>query len=258
MSTAASAEGTRVDQFFTATEARFDRWRRLLDAARDWEGGKQKDSTPTAAAFQELKQWEDYFAYPGAILMRNLEESISAGDARRTARLAQLIDVALLTHSYRSNAADWEGEEQRVRLGDRVPNADEGSVHRPYFEVLVITPLRQEAWPEIAQEYKKLRRPQDRFIYELVFVGSVEDAVLAAILNGNIESVIASDGVPFASSHNAPVLREFLLANLPSHAFSGRSGEQTLELAKAIKQIRPELDIFLLSGSEVEKVAGDP
>jgi len=41
MSTAATEEGTRVDQFFTATEARFDRWRRLLDAARDWEGGKE-------------------------------------------------------------------------------------------------------------------------------------------------------------------------------------------------------------------------
>src|SRR5690348_10973835 len=98
MSTAASAESTRVDQFFTAAEARFDRWRRLLDAARAWEAGKQNDSTSSAVALQELKQWEDYFAYPGPTLMRNLEESISSGDARKTARLAQLIDVALLTH----------------------------------------------------------------------------------------------------------------------------------------------------------------
>ena len=258
MSTAAGAPSIRVDQFFTAAEARFDRWRRLLDAARAWEAGKEKDSQSTLAAFQELRQWEDYFAYPGPILMRNLEDGISSGDPRRTARLAQIINVALLSHSYRSNAADWEGEEQPVRLGDRVPSADEAAAHRPYFEVLVVTPMRQESWPEIAQEYKKLRRAHDKFIYELVFVGSIEDAVLASILNGSIESVIVSDGVPFASSHNAPVLREFLLANLPPNAFSGRSGEQTLELAKALKQIRPELDIFLLSGSEVEKVAGDP
>ena len=257
MSTAANAQGTRVDQFFTAAEARFDRWRRLLDAARTWEAGKEKDSNLTLAAFQELKQWEDYFAYPGPILMRSLEESIASGDARRTVRLVQLIDVALLTHSYRSNPGEWDGEEQSVRLGDGVPGGDEVSVHRPYFEVLVVTPMRRETWPEIAQEYKKLRRPQDRFIYELVFVGSFEDAVLASILNGNIESVIASDGVPFASSHDAPTLREFLLANLPAHAFTTRSSQQSLELARALKQIRPELDIFLLSGSEVEKVAGD-
>src|SRR5437764_55022 len=257
MSIAATAQGTRVDQFFTAAEARFDRWRTLLDAARAWEAGKEKDSSSTFAALQELKQWEDYFAYPGPILMRSLEESIASGDLRRTVRLVQLIHVALLTHSYRSNPAEWDGEEQPVRLGEGLPGGDDAAAHRPYFEVLVVTPLRRDAWPEMAQEYKKLRRPQDRFIYELVFVGSFEDAVLASIVNGNIESVIASDGVPFASSHDAPTLREFLLANLPAHAFSARSSEQTLELAKAVKQIRPELDIFLLSGSEVEKIAGD-
>ncbi|HEU5233497.1 MAG TPA: hypothetical protein VFU50_11595 [Terriglobales bacterium] len=257
MSTAASASGVRVDQFFTAAEARFDRWRKLLDAARAWEGGTERDSSSAATAFQELKQWEDYFAYPGPVLMRDLGAAIASNDSRRTSRLAQLINMALLTNSYRSNAADWEGEEQPVRLGDRIPGADESAVHRPYFEVLVVTPVRQEAWPEMAQEYKKLRRPHDKFIYELVFVGSIEDAILASILNGNLEAVIASDGVAFPSSHNAPVLREFLAGNLPANSFSGRSGAQTVELAKALKQIRPELDIFLLSGSEVEKVAGD-
>ena len=256
MSTAANAHSTRVDQFFTAAEARFDRWRRLLDTARAWAVRTDSDSNPVLDAFQELRQWEDYFAYPGPILLRNLEERLTARDAVGTVRLAQLINSALITHSYRSNAGDWEGEEQPVRLGERVPGADE-MVYRPYFEVLVVTPMRRDAWPEVAQEYKKLRRTQDKFIYELVFVGSLEDAILASILNGNLESVMISDGVPFASAHNAPVLREFLLANLPPNAFSTRSGQQSLELAKALKQIRPELDIFLLSGSEVEKVAGD-
>jgi len=258
MSTAASASGVRVDQFFTATEARFDRWRKLLDAARAWETGTATDSSSTSVAFQELKDWEDYFAYPGPLLMRSLEESIASRDARRSSRLAQLIDVALLTHSYRSNSADWEGAEQPVRLGDRIPGGDEAAIHRPYFEVLVVTPMRQDAWPEVAQEYKKLRRPYDKFIYELVFVGSIEDAIIASIVNGSLESVIVSDGVPFASTHNVPVLREFLAGNLPPNSFTGRSSEQSVELAEALKQIRPELDNFLLSGSEVEKVAADP
>jgi len=257
MSTAASSPSIRVDQFFTAAEARFDRWRSLLDAARTWAVRADSDSTPVLAAFRELRQWEDYFAYPGPALLRDLEERLTSRDATGTVRLVQLINAALLTHSYRSNAADWEGEEQTARFGERLPGADE-LVHRPYFEVLVVTPMRRDAWPEIAQEYKTLRRAQDKFIYELVFVGSVEDAVLASILNGNLESVVISDGIPFASAHNAPVLREFLLANLAPNAFSARSGQQTLELARALKQIRPELDIFVLSGSEVEKVAGDP
>src|SRR5439155_20827875 len=106
-----------------------------------------------------------------------------------------------------------------------------------------------------AQEYKKLRRPQDQFIYELIFAGSFEDALLAAILNGSIESVIISDGFSFDSSQDVPALREFLAAqNIADHS-SMSSGQQSLDLARALKQVRPELDIFLLSGSAVEKVA---
>jgi hypothetical protein len=35
---------------------------------------------------------------------------VASSDAVGTARLVQSISNALLTHSYRSNVADWEGE----------------------------------------------------------------------------------------------------------------------------------------------------
>ena len=41
MSTSAKPEAPRVDQFLMAAEARFDRWRRLLQAARTWERSTQ-------------------------------------------------------------------------------------------------------------------------------------------------------------------------------------------------------------------------
>jgi len=63
-------------------------------------------------SLSELRQWEDFFAYPGHELLRTLSERIDAGDATGTVRLAQTISAALLTHSYRANVADWEGEEQ--------------------------------------------------------------------------------------------------------------------------------------------------
>lgn len=116
MSSTAKAPAARVDQFFTVAEARFDRWRSLLQAARVWENvaNRQPSETEahhaaTSASFQELRQWEDFFAYPGESLLRTLGERISSGDATGTAHLAQSISTALLTHSYRSNLADWEG-----------------------------------------------------------------------------------------------------------------------------------------------------
>ena len=64
-----TAKPERVDQFFTVAEARFDRWRALLQAARTWEGpeGEQRPNKETAhvtvsKSFEDLRQWEDFFA----------------------------------------------------------------------------------------------------------------------------------------------------------------------------------------------------
>jgi arginine decarboxylase len=266
MSSDTKAENVRVDQFFTVAEARFDRWRFLLHAARAWQGGAgqkgpdtEKHQTVVLASFQELQQWEDFFAFPGHALLRTLHEHISSGDAMGTAHLVQSISSALLTHSYRTSPGDWESEDQSsINFADRVPGAgEEIGLHRPYFEVLVVSPAHAAAWSKLAQELRKLRRPQDKFVYESVFVGSFEDAVLATILNGSFEAVIIQEGIPFASSHNSPVLREFLTTHLAASGIDAASGEYGLALAQGLKQLRPELDIYFLSDREVEKVAGD-
>jgi arginine decarboxylase len=266
MASTTRTQGVRVDQFFTGTEARFDRWRSLLQGARGWEkatsqqgSGKEEYQASVANAFQELRDWEDFFAYPGPALLRALDERIASGDATGTARLAQSISTALLTRSYRTNLGDWESEDQApIALASSLPGAaDEAGTHRPYFEVLVVSSAQAATWSDLAQELRKLRRPQDKFVYESVFASSFEDAVLAAILNGSIEAVIISEGFPFASSHHSPILREFLAANLTGTGLTTSSGQYGLALANGLKRLRPELDIYFLSDREVEKVAGD-
>ena len=266
MNTPTKAEPARLDQFYTVTEARFDRWRSLLQAARAWEVAANQQSADKEAyreavsgSFQELRQWENFFAYPGQALLKTLSECIDSNDATGTTRLAQLISAALLTHSYRNNPADWEsGEQTPITFADKLPGIGEETVeHRPYFEVLMASPARPAAWSELAQELRKLRRSQDRFVYEPVFVGSFEDAVLGAILNGSIEAVVIYEGIPFASSHHSPILREFLTTHLATSGLDTNSGQYGLALAQALKQLRPELDIYFLSDRQVEKVAGD-
>ncbi len=258
MSTANSTKSTRVDQFFTVAEARLDRWREFLQATKNWErvvGHPQQSAVATL--FREMRQWEDFFAYPGLALLRTLDERIASEDATGTARLVQSISAALLTRSYRTNLADWEHEETTISLADRVPGAEDGAPYRPYFEVLFVSPARPAMFLELAQDLRKLRRPQDRFVYEPVFVSSFEDAVLGTILNGSVQTVVIYEGIPFASTHNSPVLREFLTNHLAATGNSLTSGELSLALAKGVKLVRPELDIFLLSDRAVEKIAGD-
>jgi arginine decarboxylase len=249
-----------------AAEVRFDRWRALLQAARTWEKSpsqlsRNKDENHAALiqAFAELRQLEDFFAYPGQSLLKSLEQRIASNDAAGTARVVQSISNALVTHSYRSSVADWESAEQTpVSFGERVPGiGEEPAAHRPYFEVLVVSPARPTTWQELSQDLRRLRRPQDKFVYEPVFVGSFEDAVLATILNGSFEAVIIYEGIPLASSHNSPVLREFLASHLAASGIGTNQADYSLALAQGLKQLRPELDIYYLSDRQVEKLAGD-
>lgn len=266
MSVGTKAPSVRVDQFFTAAEARFDRWRLLLQQARDWERAtnqpppdKEQKRNEVSGAFEELRQWEDFFAYPGQALLKTLNERIDSNDAAGSARLTQSISASLLTHSYRFNSADWEtGDQTSIGFADSFPGAgQEGAPHRPYFEVLMVSPARPAALAEFAQDLRRLRRPQDKFIYEPVFVGNFEDAVLGAILNGSVEAVVIYEGIPFASSRHNPVLREFLATHLAASGVDANSAQVNLALARGLKQLRPELDIYFLSDRQVERLAGD-
>jgi arginine decarboxylase len=265
MSTATKSQPLRVDQFFTGTEARNDRWRNLLQHARQWEMSASTDPAQASversaveSGLEELSQWEDFYAYPGPALLSVVAERVVSGDAVGTVRVVRTISTAIVTHSYRANVGEWEKEDEAVgNLANRLPVSPEQKVaHRPYFEALFVSPARASMWRDLGSELRKLRRPQDNFAYESVFVGSFEDAVLAVILNGSLEAVVIYDDVPLASVHNDPVLRDFLTTYLNASGIDPKGLHQGLTLAQALKLIRPELDIYLLSDREVEKVAG--
>ncbi len=253
-----------IDRFFTGTEARYDRWRTFLDLARRWEIAASRRAPEDAIRaeliknFSDLRQWEDFYAYPGSSLLNSLNELINSGDAVGTARKARSISTAVVTHCYRTNVGEWENDEDSpLNLADRFGIAGEqGLPHRPYFEVLVVSPTRQSMWRELAKDLRRLRRPQDKFVYETVFVGSFEDAILAAILNGALEAAVVYDDAPIASAHNNPLLREFLSSYLSATGADPDSLQKGLTLGQALKLVRPELDIYVLSDREVEKAAG--
>lgn len=77
----------QVDRFFTGAEVRNDRWRKCLEAVRQWETAASKRAPEDAIraevtkGFKELREWEDFYAYPGPALLNVLSDRITAGDA---------------------------------------------------------------------------------------------------------------------------------------------------------------------------------
>ena len=120
----------------------------------------------------------------------------------------------------------------------------------------MVSPLPVERWPALIEEMRRLRRAEDDFVYETVPVGSMEDALCAALLNPDIAAVALFEGFALRSRHDAPRLRAVLEAH--GLAKIAPDADTTLELAGLLKHVRPDLDIYLMSDRQVERLAGDP
>ena len=251
-----AADPKRIDQFLLMHSSRADQWRDITVHAEDWVQGRS--SRPALeAAVEAVAPVEGFHAYPGPALFAALRDRIAADDAAGALRLARRISNALLTRAYR-RAAGRVGRRRgyrRPRSTDVLPpTTGERRAQRPYFEVLFVNNQPAARWPALAAELRRLRRPEDAFVYEPVFVGSFEDAFCAAAVNPAIAAVVIAEGFPYRSRYDAPVLRSVLdpLGETDSRDASA------LRLAQALKRIRPELDLYLLSERDVETLAGNP
>src|SRR5262245_46554145 len=255
-----NAEEPRIDRFFALPENRTDSWLDLERATRAWAGepGSADAKDATAAAFEAILPLESFFAYPGPRLLSTLRERLAAGDAHGTARLVRRISLALMNHAYRRDPSEWEPDEDSAPPASVMPTVASDGTTRPYFELLVVAPSAARSAPGVVAQLRRLRRPLDAFVYEPVVVGSFEDAVLAAVLNPSIQSVLVYDGFPYASSHPAPVLRRVLETRLPPSIKNGSpTADHGLLLAKALKTIRPEIDVVLLADRRPEDAVTD-
>src|SRR6185312_12763229 len=198
----------RIDQFFAGPSARTDRWQDLHDVAQAWTAGT-RNRNDFEAVLGEVAIPEEFFAYPGPHLMAALQERVAADDPRAAAALTARIARALTTRSFRRSGGDWEDQDDdEGAVRDVLPPAlGRSDPRRPYFETLIVTGVSTERWPVLSSEWRRLRRPLDAFVYEPVFVGSVEDAFCAVMLNYDIAAVVLNEGFVFRSRHDAPVLR---------------------------------------------------
>src|SRR3954469_3411627 len=189
-----------LNQFFSAAEARIDRWRTLNRIARALESSNESRidvlRKELNAVLEEIAPLEELNGYPGPHLMSYLRERLHTSDWKGLARLVQRISAALLSNSYRDDPATWSADEEgEGHLADILPpSVGRGQSRKPYFEVLIVSPSDRSTWPSVRETFRRLRRDEDQFVYEPLVVGSFEDAILATIFNYNLQSIVMFDG----------------------------------------------------------------
>jgi arginine decarboxylase len=261
MSASAASEARKgLSGYFSVSQGRADRWRTVHRYAKSLAAGSGKDEGSRARAAEELaalEPLEELCAYPGPVLFGRVKERLQTGDYTGFARLAQRISISLLSNSYRDDIEAWRSDEESDAHTPDVlpPGIGRGQARKPYFEVLVVSPGERSTWPETREGFRRLRRETDTFVYEPVVVGSFEDAVLAAIVNYNIQSVVIYDGFGYGSQHDVADLRQLLAPHVPAkHELA--DGDLGTQLARVLRAYRPELDVFLATDRDVGALAG--
>jgi len=250
---------------FAVAATRVDKWSDLHALSRAWataaEQGLEAErlQADVSRSFASIARLEYCWAYPGSRLLKAISDAIAQRDAVALARLVQKVSGALLSGDYRRVDFAWDpAAEGDIRPLESAlpPDVERSAAYKPYFEALIVTPTDPSNWERAREDMRRMYRTEDAFRYEVVQVGSFEDAALAVMANDNLQAVVIIDGFQYASRHDIPDLRAFLDRYLKIDQTSIAPGGLATALTRAIKKYRPELDVYLLSDRTVENMAG--
>lgn len=209
----------------------------------------------------QLEPLEPYWAYPGPARFGRIARLFAAGDHLAFGAAVAQTNRALTTESYRSGDTEQAGSAADTSLFPTDPRQME---HQPvaeagqqlYFEVLVVDSLTEAQQLALRREVRSWRRPDDQFVYELVIVGSGDEALIAARLNPNLQAVVVRRRFSHASSRDLSSLEDFVDHGLSAQLAEHLAPEERARiLAGAVARLRPELDLYLMTQVEVEGIA---
>jgi len=245
-------------------QARSDAWCRLEEASGQLAAaalaGQAADEMleTTSGLLDALAPVEQYWAFPGPEANGQVRDLFASGDYGRFALLVVRITRALVTESYRTGTgwslADADHGEAEAEDEAAGP-AGHDRPARLYFEVLVVDALTATQEHIAREEVRGWRRPSDHFVYELVVVGSAEEAVVAARLNANLQACVIGRRFAAAAGQDLSSLADFGDGRIAADLADLALDERYQVLARRLARLRPELDLYLLTETDVEGTA---
>jgi len=247
-------------QYRSVWEMRSDGWIGLVDdlgclavLARthaEWE----TRMTRVRQILATLAPVEGYWAFPGARVFQELSNWVERGELARAHQAARRIHRMLAAQTYRHETVALDGDGE---LPSQIETDSErqAQLRRPYFEVLIVDEMSPAEEDALRRRVQRKRTADDDFVFDIVVVPSFEDALIATLVNFNLQAVVIRHGFPFRAAHHSGMLHSFLdkldknIEHLPEM-------ERGPILGREIAQMRPELDLYLVTDVNVEEIAG--
>ncbi|OBK91343.1 aminotransferase class I/II-fold pyridoxal phosphate-dependent enzyme [Mycolicibacter sinensis] len=234
--------------------SRVDTWNLLDDACRQLAEANRSglDTTHHAARAKRLLDrlgaYERYWLFPGAATLAVLRGYL---ESMATVSLSEQVSLVVrLLSDYGDRAALFD-------LG--APLADQELVaqarQQQFYTVLLADDSPSGAPESLAENLRALRRPDDEVQIELLVVSSVEDAVTAVALNGEIQAAIVRHDLPLRSRDRVPLMNTLLGAN--DDAGTIDCGRDAIECGEWMRLLRPHIDLYLLTDESIAADAED-
>ncbi|HEX5255241.1 MAG TPA: aminotransferase class I/II-fold pyridoxal phosphate-dependent enzyme [Mycobacterium sp.] len=234
--------------------ARVDTWNLLDDACRhlaevDLAGlDKAHDVARVKRLMDRIAAYERYWLYPGAAnlaIFRAHLESLS------TVRLTEEVSLAVrLLSEYGDRAGLFDTS---APLDDQELVAQAKQQH--FYTVLLADDAPSTAPDSLAECLRALRYPSDDVQFEILVVPSVEDAITAVALNGEIQAAIIRDDLPLRSRDRLPLMNTLLGPNEDAGDVIPDRANDWVECGEWIRELRPHIDLYLLTDESI--AAGD-
>src|SRR5210317_123931 len=177
---------TNLDFYHSPTQLRFDTWHRLeeytsrLNKKRMRQADVASLRGKASDAIGLLQIIENYSAFPSQDDFKLLWQIFEQEDYDLLARIVARIVRALTSGTYRSRQINLRAPSESEKKDEASQYYDEDSnQQRPYFEVLFVDENSQEDVSYIRTGLRNMRRPEDQFVYDIVIVPSLEDALIA-------------------------------------------------------------------------------
>ena len=261
-----SAPGKRsLSRYYNASQLRADTWNRLKhDSQRlaEMHQGKretEKIKRDVEASLGLLLPIETYWAFPGPEAFHAVERMYEAGDYTGLEVMVTRIVRALVSRSYRRRHIALDIHEESAEEDEEleiVSHSLAGKARtRPYFEVLVVDNLNAHQAKGLRQGLAAMRRSEDRFAYETVIVPSLEDSLIACLLNPQIQAVVIRYDFPLKSDNDLEPVKRELNRFDPQELEEAEPSERSILLARLLGDLRPEVDVYLVTDESVEEMA---
>jgi arginine decarboxylase len=238
-----------------------DAWSSLEDAAVQLSvasAGKRslERAVDTATELLDvLGPIERLYAFPGTQEFSKVRRIFAAGKYDQFAAVVGEINRAFVTDSFRTGQGRNLGREDHASDRDTHPGEQTGG-NRPYFEVLIVEDMSEQQERALREELRQARRPDDQFVFEIVVVPSFDEAIMAARLNFALQACVVCRRFVHKSRHDSSFLGQLVESARPDDLMERSPDDRAQELARALARIRPELDLYLMTESSVEDLAG--